>query len=113
MSVDKASQKVIDKTLKNVDKSLKVIKRLEPLWNLEIKHNKISKKELLDEFHKLLPKHIKDILNYCFDKKGIEKIAQYVADVDYTLQSGTFIFTEKQKTRKTRKTGRKLVTIWH
>jgi hypothetical protein len=105
MSLNKKSQETINKTLTKAQESVEVIKKLEPLWNLEIKHNKISKGELLDEFYKLLPKHIKDIINYCFDKKGIEKFAQYVADVDYTLYSGSFIIIKKTKNKK-RKTGK-------
>jgi len=107
MSLSKLTQNDMKKLLGNVTKSIRAINELKPLWNLELKHNKISNEELLDEFDNLLRSNedVKKIITHCFDKKGRAKIAQYIADVDYTLHSGTFIINEG-KSRKS-KTGRK------
>lgn len=107
MSLSKSTQNDIKKLLGNVTKGIHAVNELKPLWNLELKHNKISNKELLEEFDNLLRSNedVKKIITHCFDKKGRAKIAQYIADVDYTLHSGTFIIN-KGKSR-TSKTGRK------
>jgi len=107
MSLSKSTQNDMKKLLGNVTKSIRAINELKPLWNLELKHNKISNEELLDEFDNLLRSNedVNKIITHCFDKKGRAKIAQYIADVDYTLHSGTFIINEG-KSRKS-KTGRK------
>jgi hypothetical protein len=111
MNLSKSTQNDIKKLLGNVTKGIHAVNELKPLWNLELKHNKISNKELLDEFDNLLRSNedVKKIITHCFDKKGRAKIAQYIADVDYTLNSGTFIIN-KGKSR-TSKTSRKSRTI--
>jgi hypothetical protein len=107
MSLSKSTQNDMKKLLGNVAKAIHTVNELKPLWNLELKHNKISNEELLDEFDNLLRSNedVNKIITHCFDKKGRAKIAQYIADVDYTLHSGTFIINEG-KSRKS-KTGRK------
>ena len=105
MSLSKSTQNDIKKLLGNVTKGIHAVNELNPLLNLELKHNKISNKELLDEFDNLLRSNedVKKIITHCFDKKGRAKIAKYIADVDYTLNSGTFIIN-KGKTRPSRST---------
>lgn len=110
MSLSKSTQNDMKKLLVNVTKGIHVVNELKPLWNLELKHNKISNQELLDEFDNLLRSNedVKKIITHCFDKKGRAKIAQYIADVDYTLHSGTFIINEgKSRKSKTGRTSRK------
>jgi len=99
MNLNKTHQNKIKKSLINIEKAKAIINRLDPLWNLELKQNKIPKEELLGEFYKLLntQKDSAKIINHFFSKKDILKLAQYIADVDYTLNSDTVIINKSKK----------------
>ena len=109
MSLNRTVQNKIKKSLINIEKANDIINKLDPLWNLELKQNKIPKEELLGEFNKLLntQKNSAKIITHFLSKKDILKLAQYIADVDYTLNSDTVIINiskNKKRESKSRRT---------